>query len=126
MRSRADRGYTLIEVLVALTIVTVALLAALRAAGMGASNAEALRLRLLASWVTQNVLEEHRARGDWLPLGVHQRRASQAGAQFTVREEVTPTANPAFRRIDLIVYSAEDGSREIARSSAVLTSPPAP
>ena len=127
MRRRTDRrGFTLIEVLVALAIVTVSLLAALRAAGMGASNAVELRSRLLASWVAQNALEEHRARGDWLTLGAHRRGANQAGAQFTMREEVTSTPNPAFRRIDITVYDAADESRALARSSAVLTLATAP
>lgn len=124
---RADRrGFTLIEVLVALAIVTVALIAALRAAGVGASNADELRTRLLASWVAQNALEEHRARGDWLQLGTQRWGAYQAGARFTLREEVTATPNPAFRRVDLTVYDAADESRALARSSAVLTLPPAP
>ncbi|MNC92357.1 putative type II secretion system protein I precursor [compost metagenome] len=64
--SRCGRqaGFTLIEVLVALAIVSIALLAALRAAGQGTTHAGDLRARLLAGWVAENRLAEHRARGD--------------------------------------------------------------
>ena len=56
---RSERAFTLIEVMVALAIVSVALLAALRAAGQGTSNLGDLRTRLLASWVAENVMAEH-------------------------------------------------------------------
>ncbi len=78
-RWRSRRGFTLVEVLVALAIVSIALLAALRAAGQGTNAAGELRLRLLAGWVAENRLAEHRARGDWLPLGI-QRGTGRARA----------------------------------------------
>ena len=68
-RRRSERAFTLIEVMVALAIVSVALLAALRAAGQGTSNLGDLRTRLLAGWVAENVMAEHRARGDWPEIG---------------------------------------------------------
>ena len=55
-------GFTLIEVLVALAIVSIALMSALRAAGQGTNNVGELRSRLLAGWVAENLLAEHRAR----------------------------------------------------------------
>jgi len=49
-------------VLVALAIVSIALMSALRAAGQGTNNVVELRSRLLANWVAENRLAEHRAR----------------------------------------------------------------
>src|SRR5882672_354220 len=60
------RGFTLVEVLVAMAIVSVALLAGLRAAGQGTASVSELRSRLLAGWVAENLLAEQRARGEWL------------------------------------------------------------
>lgn len=98
-------GFTLIEVLVALAIVAVALLAALRAAGAGTNQAGELRSRLLAGWVAENRLAEHRARGDWLPLGIQRNQVRQGGIEFGWREEVVATPNPAFRRVDVFVFA---------------------
>ena len=113
LRGRA--GFTLIEVLVAVAIVSIALLAALRAAGQGTSNAGELRSRLLAGWVAENRLAEHRARGAWLPLGMERGAGRQGGVEFAWREEVTAMPNPDFRRVDVFVYAASDESRALAR-----------
>lgn len=114
-RSAKHAGFTLVEVLVALTIVSVALLAALRVAGQGTGNVEELRLRLLAGWVAENRVAEHRAHRDWLPLGVQRGIARQGGIDFAWREEVITTPHPLFRRVDVFVYAAADNSRALAR-----------
>lgn len=101
-------GFTLIEVLVALAIISVALLAALRAAGMATNSASELRAHLLAGWVAQNLLEEHRARGDWLPLGLHSGKSPEGGFDFNWREEVVSTPNAAFRRVNVLVALAPE------------------
>lgn len=116
-------GFTLIEVLVAVAIVSIALLAALRAAGQGTSNAGELRSRLLAGWVAENLLAEHRAREDWLPLGIQRGTGRQGGVEFTWREEVTALPNPAFRRVDVFVYAARDESRSLARLTGFVVHP---
>ena len=121
---RADRAFTLIEVLVALAIVSIALLAAMRAAGLGTTSAEALRLRTLAGWIAQDALTEHRTRGDWLPLGGSRAAARQSGIDFVVREDVTATPNGAFRRVDVAVYRAGDESVALARLTGFVVDPP--
>ena len=113
-RSNRRAGFTLVEVLVALAIVSIALLAALRAAGQGTSNADELRAHLLAGWVAENLLAEHRARGDWLPLGIQRGMGSQAGLEFGWREEITTTPSPVFRRVDVFVFTPSADSRSLA------------
>ena len=117
-------GFTLIEVLVALAIISIALLAALRAAGQGTSNVGELRSRLLAGWVAENMLAEHRARGDWLPLGIQRGTAREGGLEFAWREEVIATPNPAFRRVDVFVFAAPEESRSLAHLSGFAVQPP--
>lgn len=123
-RSRRRAGFTLIEVLVALAIIAIALLAALRAAGQGTINVGELRARLLAGWVAENLLAEHRARGDWLPLGIQRGKQRQAGIEFAWREEVIATPNSAFRRVEVFVFSAPEESRALAHFTGFLVQPP--
>jgi len=113
---RANRraGFTLIEVLVALAIISIALLAALRAAGQGTNNVGELRSRLLAGWVAENLLAEHRARRDWLPLGIQRGTGRQGGLDFAWREEVIATPNPSFRRVDVRVFASPEEAHALA------------
>lgn len=120
------RGFTLVEVLVALAIVAIALMAALRAAAQGTSSLDLLRGRLLAGWVADNRLAEHRARGDWLPLGTQQGSARQGGIGFAWREDVVATPNPAFRRVDVFVFAPGERAHALAHVTGFVVHPPEP
>ena len=123
-RAKRGTGFTLIEVLVALAIISIALLAALRAAGQGTANLGELRARVLAGWVAENLLAEHRARGDWLPLGIQRGSEREGDIEFGWREEVVATPHPAFRRVDVFVYAAPGEARALAHLTGFLVNPP--
>src|SRR5512146_625071 len=113
MMSRRN-GFTLVEVLVALAIVAIALMSALRAAGQGTNNVGELRTRLLAGWVAENLLAEHRARADWLPPGIQRGTAREGGLDFAWREEVIATPNAAFRRVEVQVFASAEEAQTLA------------
>lgn len=123
-RRSSRSGFTLIEVLVALAIVAIALLAALRVASQGANNVGELRSRLFAGWVAANRLAEHRARGDWLALGIQSGTQRQGGLAFIWREEVITTPNPVFRRVDVFVFRASEKTHALAHLVGFVVNPP--
>ncbi len=118
-------GFTLVEVLVALAIVSIALLAAMRVAGGGTNSVGELRSRLLAGWVAEDVLAEQRARGDWPSLGVVRGTQRQGGTEFIWREEVISTPNVMFRRVEIRVYAPPEETRVLARLTGFLVNSPA-
>lgn len=119
---KRTRGFTLLECLVALAILAVALGAAMRAVGASTQSAALLRDHGLASWVAQNHLAELRARQLWPPLGINQGEAEQAGQRFIWRENVQPTPNPLFLRVDVAVHHPDDG-RPLASLTGFLARP---
>ena len=124
-RSSAAAGFTLIEVIVALAILSIALIAALRAGAMATQNAGEIRLRLLADWVAQDRLEEHRARRDWPPIGGQNGEVAQGGMQFRWEEKIVGTPNSQFRRIEVRVFQSggTDQNHTLAQFTGFLVKP---
>jgi general secretion pathway protein I len=100
---RALRGFTLVEVLVALAVVAIALAAGMRALAQSADGASSLKLRTLALWVAQNRLAQAQLVRPWPSRGTRTGDETQAGIRFVWRETVSDTPNPAFRRIEIVV-----------------------
>ena len=117
-------GFTLVEVLVALAIISIALLAALRVAGGGTSSVGELRARLLAGWVAENLLAEQRARGEWPSPGIRRGAQRQGGIEFAWREEVIGTPNVNFRRVDIRVFAAPEEAHSLAHLIGFVVNPP--
>jgi general secretion pathway protein I len=124
-RRNSTSGFTLVEALVALAIISIALISALHVAAQSTANVGELRSRLLAGWVAENILAEHRARGDWLAPGITRGRQREGGFEFAWRQEVVTTPNPAFRRIDIFVSDVDDDAHVLAHFTAMLVNPPA-
>lgn len=116
-------GFTLVEVLVAMTIVAVSLLAALRVATQSTSHVDELRVRLFAGWVAADRLAEHHARGDWLAVGVLTGTQRQGSIELGWREEVSSTPNPAFRRVDVYVFAPPQSAHFLAHVAGFVVNP---
>ena len=97
------RGFTMIEVLVALTIIAVALAASIRAVGTMATNASDLHHRLLAGWSADNALAQLRLTHAWPEVGEQHFDCSQGNVQLVCTQRVSTTPNPVFRRVQVSV-----------------------
>lgn len=98
------RGFTLVEVLIALAIVATALMASVRAVGEMASASRELELRSLADMSAQNRIAMVRAARQFLPVGTRQFSCPQGKIEFVCHEEIKSTPNTLFRRIEVRVY----------------------
>lgn len=110
---RSQRGFTLIEVLVALAIVSIALFAGTQAVSSLLSGAERQSDTLLAHTCAENELFKVRLSRQMPSVGNSEQSCEQAGRNYLVRIEVRPTPNPSFRRVDARVSRLE-GDREQA------------
>ena len=119
---RQARGFTLIEVLVAIAILAVSLAASVRAGGSAIRTAEDLRQRTLASWVAENRLAELRAHRIWPPIGEDSGELTMAGESLRWQQSVSATPNPTFRRIEINVTALGSGAANV-RHIAYVTHP---
>ncbi len=113
------RGFTLIEVMVALAITAVALTAGLRAAAALTDNADRLQQVLQAQWCADNQLTQLRLARTLPDVGETEFACEQLGRRYAGRLRTRATPNPAFRRVDAVVSDLE--GRVLVTLSAVLT-----
>ena len=113
----AASGFTLIEVLVALGIVAIALVAGLQATTALTNNARRSSDVLLAHVCAENELVRVRLARQMPDVGEASIACEQAGRTFDVVLAVAPTPNPNFRRVDAQVL---DAGSPILRLSTVV------
>lgn len=102
MRGEAGNcsGFTLVEILVALSIVAIALTAGLRATDALVRNGERQTDAMLAQICAENALVRLRLSGSLPGVGDSNSECPQADRLYKVTVSVRPTPNPGFRRID--------------------------
>jgi len=119
----AGKGFTLIEVLVGLTIVAIALMAALRAVGSLTETSQSLRARTFAQWSAENRLAQIRVQSEFPGIGRRRYDCSQAEVALVCQEDVYATPNASFRRVEMSVFEAPAGQR-VARLVGFATNLP--
>lgn len=116
-RRQGARGFTLVEVLVALGIVAIALLAGIQASSALARNAERQSDVLLAQICAENEQVKYRLARQLPGLGISTVECQQAGQVYLSEVNVQATPNPNFRRIDVRVLR---GEQPVLQLSAVV------
>lgn len=103
----AVRGFTLIEVLVALAIVAVGMAAVLGALSSSAGTVSYLRDKTFAQWFAMNRIATLRLSGQAPPTGKSDGDDDYAGRKWHWAQEVVTTEVPGVERIDVNVRPAD-------------------
>ena len=123
MRRRTG-GFTLLEVMVAMTVLALTMGAVIKAVGGYTANQAYLRDRTLADWVARNVLVEQQVKDAWPSVGELKGTAEMGGREWRWIGTVSQTDEQDLRRLDVKIrpIDAED-SQPIAVLSGFLRRP---
>ena len=114
MQTQTQAGFALIEVLVGLAVLSIALIAGLKAIASAADTQLVLSQRTQALWSADNALADLRMNRQWPEMGTTTFSCPQDRYVFVCQRKVLSTPNPSFRRIELTVYLASPTSADVA------------
>lgn len=109
------RGFTLIEIMVALAVITIALGAIIESTTSSNRNLQYLRDRSVASWVASNELARFRAQRIWSSRSSRQGSVEMAGREWQWKMQIHKTDDPNMRRIEIQVFAEDAPDQPLAR-----------
>ena len=107
MRLRNSPGFTLLEVMVALAVVSLAMGAVIKAAGEYTDNQSYLRDRTLTNWVARNVLVQHQLENQWPDVGEREGTLQMGRQEWQWLANISQTEEEKLRRIDVEVRALD-------------------
>ena len=120
---RSDKGFTLIEVLVAMTIIAVGASALVGSAAASAWRADYLREREFGRWVASNVLAELQVVPAWPSIGSKNTEVDMGALTWYVRTRTQAVADADLRRVDVEVRRDKDAESYIYSVAGFIGNP---
>lgn len=122
---KSRRGFTLIEVMVALAIIAIALASLIKASGSHTRSAAYLKSKTLAHYVAMNEITEIQISSAWPDIGERKKSTELAGVEWFWTRAVGKVGdeNDYIRSLKFTVYADEDRSRNLAQVEAYIANP---
>ena len=107
MSLRNSRGFTLLEIMVALAVLALAMGALVKTSSDYTSNQTYLRDRTMTAWVARNVLVQHQLENQWPRVGERKGTLEMGWQEWEWLAKITQTEEEKLRRIDVEVRAID-------------------
>lgn len=117
-RLSTQRGLTLIEVLVALTIISIAFTAIIISTSQNIRNTQYLENKMIGAWVASNTMNQ--IRGAILAVPEAEPISGETdtlGQKWFWKANIEPTPNPKIKKVEVQVSQSENGKKIINLTS---------
>ena len=104
--SEQSRGFTLLEVMVALTVASLSLFAVMASISQMVDTSTTIRDRTYASWIAQNKLAELRLQNESPEVGESSGEVDFSNLEWRWEATISETAVESLHRIDVDIFFA--------------------
>ena len=126
-------GFTLVEILVALSIIAIAMAALIKASTNHTSSAAYLKEKTLAHYVAMNEINKLQLNSEWPSNGTEKKSIDMANHEwFWIREvkavidPFTQKESPDYKQVSFVIYLDEDRKQNLTKLTGYILRPPAP
>lgn len=98
------RGFTLLEVMIALLVITLGMAAVINTTSESGWKSAQLRHKMVATWVAQNQIVKYRANRIWGNAKSQSGKVEMANIDWVWRMQISATDDPSLRRLDVEVF----------------------
>ena len=123
VNGKVQSGFTLIEILVAMTIIAIGVSALVASAAASTSRADYLREREFGRWAASNELAELQSVPAWPDVGTTNKEVEMGQFIWYVRTITQPVADEDLRRVDVQVRLNEDEDNYIYTVAGFVLNP---
>jgi general secretion pathway protein I len=116
-------GFTLLEVLIALAIVAIGLLALSQSSARHVDNLAGLQARTMAIWVADNVITQARLDRSSLRAGRFQGSQRMGAQEWYWDLLIQPSPDPAVLRLDVVVHAGPDRHSAVVQHTGFAMTP---
>ena len=122
-RRKSQQGFTLLEVLVALSIIAITLGALIKTSSDQTASVDYLKQKTIAHWVAMNELNKLLLEKQWPSVGKSKDSTEMARHEWFWQREVLKTASPDTRQVVFTLFSDADHNRSLGRLIGYVTNP---
>jgi len=98
------RGFTLLEVMIALLVITLGMGAVINTTSESGWKSAQLRQKTIATWVAQNQVTRYRANRTWNKANRQSGKVEMANVDWVWEMKISATDDPSLRRLDVDVF----------------------
>lgn len=122
-QKRRCRGFTLLEILIALAILTIAFASIITVSANQSVNVAYLRDKTLAHWLAMNQMTELQINNQWPSTGKQQGDAEMGLHKWHWVRTITKTPDERVRQIEIAIYRERGAEQAVTRLVSFLSQP---